>query len=103
MKNKRSRPVTIGQLSVVVLLIAGIAFAAIPSLAAPDLSPQATVERAWDLARQSGRYHFTTRIEQITHPAPSLANVGRGSRISRVRISARPGFGTRLEVLFWVR
>ena len=30
--------------------------------------------------REAGNYHFTSRVVQATHPAPTVANVGRGSR-----------------------
>ncbi len=54
--------------------------ARVPSaLAAP--SPEDEVQAAWQRAQEAGAYRFTTRIVQTTHPAPSIANAGRGSRV----------------------
>ncbi len=49
-------------------------------------SPEAVVRAAWRQAQQAGAYHFATRIVQITHPAPAIANVGTGSRVETLYI-----------------
>lgn len=41
-------------------------------------TPAATLQNAWTLTQQLGRYRFTSTIEQTTNPTPSLRNVGRG-------------------------
>ncbi len=51
------------------------------SQAAPDTSPQAVLQRAWELAEQSGSYHFSSRVVQKTALTPSLANTGKSSRV----------------------
>lgn len=38
------------------------------------------MQRAWRAAQESGAYSFSTEIEQIAHPGPALANVGRSSK-----------------------
>jgi len=44
-------------------------------------SPEREVRAAWQRAQRAGAYHFTTRIVQTTHPAPTIANVGKSSRV----------------------
>lgn len=44
-------------------------------------SPERAVRAAWQRAQEAGAYRFTTRIVQTTHPAPSIANAGRSSRV----------------------
>ncbi|MBN1668562.1 MAG: thrombospondin type 3 repeat-containing protein, partial [Anaerolineales bacterium] len=70
----------------IAVMIAGAALAILPanSMAAPDQSPQAVLEQAWDFVQASGSYHFSSRIIQTTHPAPSIANAGRSSRVESV-------------------
>ena len=46
----------------------------------PDPAADQVLQSAWERAREAGAYHFNTRVVQTTHPAPALANVGRGSR-----------------------
>ncbi|MDY7077858.1 MAG: LamG-like jellyroll fold domain-containing protein [Chloroflexota bacterium] len=43
-----------------------------------ESSPHEAVETAWARAQELGRYHFATEFQQITFPAPTLSNVGRG-------------------------
>lgn len=38
---------------------------------------QATINSAWQLAQQSGTYHYRSRVAQTNYPAPSLTNAGR--------------------------
>jgi len=66
--------------------IIGLLAVPVSSRAAPDTSPQAIISHAWELARQSGSYNFTTRLVQTTHPAPSISNVGRGPRVETIYI-----------------
>lgn len=47
---------------------------------AMPLPAQQEVQAAWQHAQRAGAYRFATEIVQTTHPAPALANVGRGSR-----------------------
>ena len=70
--------------TIVLITLIGLLAVPIYTQAAPSASPQADLERAWTLAQQSGRYNFTTRLVQTTHPAPSVTNVGRGSRVETV-------------------
>ncbi|MGD2146248.1 MAG: hypothetical protein PVH41_06120, partial [Anaerolineae bacterium] len=41
------------------------------------------VSAAWQRAQDAGVYRFSTTVVETTHPAPTLANVGRGSREER--------------------
>ncbi len=47
-------------------------------------SPERAVQAAWQRAQQAGAYHFTTRIVQTTHLAPTIANVGKSSRVETI-------------------
>ena len=67
-----------------ILLFVGLVIIPISSQAAQDHSPQALVARAWQLADQSGKYHFSSRVEQKTYPAPTVGNVGQGSRTETI-------------------
>jgi subtilisin-like proprotein convertase family protein len=42
-----------------------------------SLSPQESIQCAWQNAQKSGAYHYSTELIQTTYPAPTLANVGR--------------------------
>jgi hypothetical protein len=42
------------------------------------------MQAAWQRAQQAGSYRFTTRIVQTTHPAPTIANVGKSSRVETI-------------------
>jgi len=53
---------------------------------AKSISPTQSAQNAWKNAQASGAYHFSTGIEQITFPAPTLANVGRSSRTDQLFI-----------------
>ncbi|MCP4538326.1 MAG: tandem-95 repeat protein [Chloroflexi bacterium] len=72
-------------LSITLLLLG---FAAVPSVLGADRppTPEKVVQRAWQLAQESGAYHFTTEIVQTTYPAPTMANLGRSSRQEAVYI-----------------
>ncbi len=52
-------------------------------------SPQAIVERAWEMADDSGVYNFNTQLEQTTYPAPSLANVGSTSQTDHFALDGK--------------
>ncbi len=72
-------------ISIIILLsVFGLIAVPFSSQAAPDNSPQATIQRAWEMARQSESYNFTTRLVETTHPAPSISNVGRDPRVETV-------------------
>ncbi len=72
-------------ISIIILLsVFGLIAVPFSSQAAPDNSSQATIQRAWELARLSESYNFTTRLVQTTHPAPSISNVGRSPRVGTV-------------------
>jgi hypothetical protein len=61
-------------LTLALLLISMI----LPSVAAADaISPEQTVQRAWQAARDAGAYNFTSDVVQTSYPA--LGNVGRSS------------------------
>jgi len=69
---------------VIITLVAFIllALAAIPWTIQADSppSPEDVVRQAWQRARELGEYHFATRMEETSYPAPTVANVGKSSR-----------------------
>ena len=71
------------------LLILSIVLTPHISQAGRPPTPAEAVRRAWRLAQSSGVYRFATEIVQTTHPAPSLVNVGRSSRVERLHIEGR--------------
>ncbi|PKO13959.1 MAG: hypothetical protein CVU39_16395 [Chloroflexi bacterium HGW-Chloroflexi-10] len=42
----------------------------------PTANHHAELQSAWRKMQQTGEYRFSTKVEQIIHPAPSLTNVG---------------------------
>ncbi len=48
-----------------------------------------TVQRAWLLAQQSGKYDFATEIEQTTYQPPALTNVGRAADVQTLYIQGK--------------
>ncbi len=99
MRNRR-----LGKLWIVaVLLVLGL-FIIVPrsSIARADTSPQGLVLQAWELAQRSGSYHFATRLEQTTYPAPTIANVGVGSRVESVYLDGSADLpGETLQMRMW--
>ena len=60
------------------------------------------VTLAWERAQASGVYAFATTIVETTHPAPTVANVGRGSREERVYLEGRTDLPrSELEMALW--
>lgn len=57
-----------------------------PSQTSSSPSAQEAVERAWELAHESGRYAFRTDMLQTTEPANRLENAGRDKRIDRLHM-----------------
>jgi len=49
------------QLLIIGIIIVGAVSAAVPSQASPDGSPGAILLKSWELARESGSYHFSSR------------------------------------------
>ncbi|MGC9396645.1 MAG: LamG-like jellyroll fold domain-containing protein [Anaerolineae bacterium] len=77
-----------------ILIIAGVLLAlAAGGLsavnAADEVDPMQAVQNAWQRAAQARAYQFRTEIVQTTYPAPTLANVGRSSRIESVYIEGQ--------------
>ena len=70
---------------VVGLIVLGLA-AQVSAL--PNLTAAQKVQNAWQLAQDSGVYHFNTEIVQTTYPAPALMNVGRTSRAEAVPVNS---------------
>ncbi|MCA9944991.1 MAG: hypothetical protein KC449_16010, partial [Anaerolineales bacterium] len=52
-------------------------------------SPRDVVERAWEMADDSGVYNFDTQLKQTTYPSPSLANVGATSQTDRFALDGQ--------------
>jgi hypothetical protein len=45
------------------------------------------VEQAWERARDAGAYTFATQLSQVTYPAQSLSNIGRGPERGELSLS----------------
>ena len=76
--------------------------APLASGAAPSLSPQQVVQRAWQRAQEVGVYHFATDIAQTTYPAPRLTNVGRSSRQETLHIEGETDLPARtMQMALW--
>ena len=60
----------------VLILIGLFVFLPQPS----ESTPEQELSAAWSAANAADSFEFETNLEQTTHPAPSLANVGRSSR-----------------------
>ncbi len=58
--------------------------ASVASTTPREVAPARAVQAAWQAAQQAGAYRFASRVVQTTHPAPSIANVGQGSRVETV-------------------
>ncbi len=86
----------------VTLLLLAVATLPLISQAAPPPSPEQIIRNAWELAQESGRYHFATDIEQTTYPAPKLANVGRSSHKDQVYLEGQANLPDRsLTMSLW--
>jgi hypothetical protein len=85
MKRSRRHGYSVWIVSIALLLM-GLATAPPVSWAGGPPLPEEVVQRAWQLAWESGAYHFATEIVQTTYPAPAVANLGRSSRQETVYI-----------------
>ncbi len=66
------------------------------------LSAKDRLERAWNLARDSGSYRFTATVRQQTVPQASPANVGRQSRQDQLYLDGRTNLeASQLEMTLW--
>ncbi|MCD6285451.1 MAG: hypothetical protein J7M39_06015 [Anaerolineae bacterium] len=73
-------------LSSVTILLVAVVLLILPFRAAAGVAPPLAaiaardpVTAAWQRAQSSGVYHFATTVIETTHPAPTVANVGRSS------------------------
>ena len=70
--------------------------------AAVGPSPSATIQQAWTLAQRLGAYRFVTQLEQTTHPAPSVANVGRSPQVETIYLEGEADrAAARLTLRLW--
>ena len=60
-----------------------------PAANAGLADPTEAVRAAWQLARDAGVYAFATDLAQITFPARSLSNVGRGPNRSQMHMEGK--------------
>ena len=51
--------------------------------------PDDPVAAAWEKARAAGAYHFAGDVTQTTIPSPTIANVGRTSRVQMLHLRGR--------------
>jgi len=67
-----------------------------PQLVSAGKDPAArnAVEAAWDKARGSGAYHFTSDIIQVTIPAATLENIGNSSQEQRLYLEGQTDLRT---------
>jgi len=99
---RRSRP--LGPLLVALSALAVVLLAYPLSIAASTSPPfgQDPVKAAWRRAQDSGVYRFSTTIVQKTHPAPTLANVGRTSREERTYLEGETNLPeSTLQMTLW--
>lgn len=60
------------------------------------------VKAAWERARASGSYHFTSDVVQVTLPSSTISNVGRTSRTDRLYLEGQSDLrANRLEFRLW--
>jgi hypothetical protein len=75
-----------------------LAFLLVPRLLTPasaTLNPQQVVQRAWELARQSGSYHFVAQVDQVNIPLSIPTNVGKKSTQQSVRLEGMTNLAER--------
>ncbi len=89
----------------IVLLGVTLALLAYPatSIAKPSLlADKDPVNAAWRRAQESGVYHFSTTVVETTHPAPTVANVGRSSRKEQIYLEGETNLPERaLQMMLW--
>lgn len=66
-----------------------IAFAWIFTIGQQPISAEKNVQDSWNLMQEVGQYDFSATIEQVTYPAPALANVGRSSTKEIYQVSGQ--------------
>ena len=53
-------------------------------------SPATTsLQESWELAQTVGVYHYTTHVQQVTEPLPTLENVGLGRSENHFYLAGR--------------
>jgi uncharacterized repeat protein (TIGR01451 family) len=73
-----------------------------PATTMATVSPSNPINAAWRRAQASGVYSFSTTIVETTHPAPTVANVGRGSREERIYLEGETNLPERqLRMTLW--
>ncbi len=85
MKN-HDRQYTLAVCLAVFILLSGLSRLFTFQTAAQSLSPQEMITQAWELARQSGSYHYHSQVEQTTYPLPKLSNSGRAPQEDTVTL-----------------
>ena len=69
---------------------------------APGAQAAADLHTVWQQAQQAGRYRFNADITQRTIPLPSLANVGRASKDTRMHLEGDNNLPEqRMELSIW--
>jgi hypothetical protein len=100
MKSPRQCSFGILILSALVLLVTTTVIPQATKVSTP--SEEGIVQTAWQLAQESGAYHFSTEIVQKTFPAPSLANVGRSGRLDTLYLEGQADLLQRtLQMSLW--
>ena len=77
---KRFHPASLLALILLAAFVLLVSISSVSQAAGPDPSPEKTIQRAWESAQANGVYHFNTSVEQVTYPAPAIANLGQSSR-----------------------
>ena len=80
----------------VLLLLVAFALSTILSLRSPRVvsalqsaPTEQPVSAAWEKAKASGSYHFTSDVTQITIPIAKMTNVGRSSRSEQLHLEGQ--------------
>jgi len=100
----RSRHILLSALLVGVALLAAALFVFGSSAAGEetDLSALGEVQAAWQRAQESGSYHFTGDVTQVTVPAATLTNVGRRSQQENVYLEGQTDLAARsMNLRLW--
>ncbi len=99
---KRARFSSFLGLSLVVLCLLIVALLAYPVATAATMTTLDPLDAAWRRAQESGVYHFATTVVETTHPAPTLANVGSGSRQQRFYLEGETDLPkSTLQMMLW--
>jgi hypothetical protein len=99
---KHSRFSNFLSVSFILLCLLVVALFAYPVTTTATTTARDPLDAAWRQAQESGVYHFATTVIETTHPAPTLANVGSGSRKQQIYLEGETDLPERtLQMMLW--